>query len=269
MMKKILSICSLLLILSLSGCAAMKSSIFATDNIETLKSWSFQYNEGTNDYSVFFGLLNGNDKYIAADVDIDIRIEDETGNEVYKATTSVTRDDFGYYSSEVAGEQYLANVKIPASEINAGNSSSGKVYLTIHKADVILFDEVNCDALFCLPVKDIQLDADSLPVELRVKSFNGTTASVIRIEDVSYSFNSSVTPLLNIVISGTKISGSNTHGYDRIGYKLFDSAGYVVDSGDVYLQPLSQGDKFKDDSILIYNITPAETYTIKFVESEW
>ena len=42
-------------------------------------------------------------------------------------------DDFSYYSSQAAGEQYLANVRIPAAEIKAGTSASGKVYFTVYK----------------------------------------------------------------------------------------------------------------------------------------
>ena len=42
-----------------------------------------------------------------------------------------------------------------------------------------------------------------------------------------------------------------------ISYKLYDSAGYLVDSGNIYLSSLSAGDKFKDDSVVIYDILPA------------
>lgn len=63
-----------------------------SNNIETLKGWSFQSNSGTDDYNLFFGLLDGNDKYIA--VDVDIRIVNDVDEEVYSATKSVTSKDF-------------------------------------------------------------------------------------------------------------------------------------------------------------------------------
>jgi hypothetical protein len=63
----------LLLLLPLLLCAC---SLLSDLRVETLKSWSFQYNEGTDDYSVFFALLDRRGKALAADVDADIRIVD-------------------------------------------------------------------------------------------------------------------------------------------------------------------------------------------------
>ena len=59
-MRKYLSIVLLVMVLSLCGCSVLLDDSL-NDNIETLKGWSFQYNSGTNDYSLFFGLLNEKD----------------------------------------------------------------------------------------------------------------------------------------------------------------------------------------------------------------
>ena len=265
-MKKLFSIILLLMLLSFCGCSDTISKMLDDSNIETLKSWSIQYNEGTKDYSVFFGLLNKNDKYISADVDVDIRIEDESGNELYKATHTVSKDNFGYYTSKVAGEQYLAEIRIKESEISKGTSTSGKLYLTVYKEGVVSFDEVNCEALYCLPVRSITLNANNLPVELKVKDYSGRTESIIKIEDVSYTADYDLSPEMSITISGIKIYGSNNQSYDIISYKLYDSAGYMVNSGNVFLKDLNSGDKFKDYSITVYDIKPGETYTLKFSE---
>lgn len=58
-----------------------------------------------------------------------------------------------------------------ASDIARGTSASGKVFLTVYKADVVSFDEVNCEALYCFPIKNIQLTCDTLPLELKVKDY--------------------------------------------------------------------------------------------------
>lgn len=63
--------------------------------------------------------------------------------------------------------------------------------------------------------------------------------------------------------------GTSDSGYDMISYKLYDSAGYLVDSGNIYLSSLSAGDKFKDDSVVIYDITPGESYTFQLSEYSW
>lgn len=283
-MKKFLHTVTFLLFFSLCGCSSLSPSeganndggtleptadIFAGSDVETLKNWSFQFNEGTNDYSVFFALLNKDDEYIAADVDVDIRIVNENDEEVYKGTKSVSKKDFSYYTSHAAGEQYLANVRIPASEIVSGKSANGKVYINVYKADTVRFDEVSFDALYCIPIGDVQVTFDSFPLDLRVIGYDGTTESIIQINDVSYKFEKSYLPQLKITISGEKTYGNDNFGYDIISYKLYDNEGYIVETNNVYLRALSEGDKFKDDSIVIYDIIPGETYTLKLVEYDW
>lgn len=263
-MKKTIIVLSILFMFLLYGC-----SVPQTSSIETLKGWSFQFNEGTNDFSLFFGLLDKKGNSVSAEVDVDIRIVNENNEEVYRGTKAVSKSDFGYYTSQIAGEQYLANVRIPASDISPGTSSNGKVYLTVYKTDIVRFDEVNCEALYCLPVKDVQLTCDSLPLELKVKDYLGNTESTIQINDVSYNFDSDYLPQLKITISGEKTYGAKNSGYDIISYKLYDSDGYMINSGNIYLRSLSTGDKFKDDSLVIYDITPGTSYTLKLLEYDW
>lgn len=94
-MKKVIVAVLTVFMFSLCGCSFLPSAIMESNNIETLKGWSFQSNPGTDDYSLFLGLLNVNDKYIAADVDVDIRIVNDANEEVYSATKLVTSEDFG------------------------------------------------------------------------------------------------------------------------------------------------------------------------------
>lgn len=267
-MKRVIVVVLTVFMLSLGGCSSLSSAIMGSNNIETLTGWSFQSNSGTNDYSLFFGLLNDNDKYIAADVDIDIRIVNDVGEEVYSATKSVTSEDFGDYESTSAGKQYLANVRIPVSDIKSGKSNNGIVYLTVYKDDAVRFDEVNCTALYCLPVADVNLSAEELPVEIKVKGYDGSIESILKITDVSYVYEKEYTPQLNITFWGQKIDGSSS-SYDIISYKLYDSDGYLIDSDNIYLDSLNTGDKFKDNSIVVYDITPGENYTLQFAEYSW
>lgn len=261
-MKRSFLIGGLLIVLLLRGCGS-------ASRVETLNSWSFQYNEGTDDYSIFFGLADKNDKPLSADIDVDIRIVNNENEEVYSGTKSISVDDFGYYTSPASGEQYLANVRIPSTEITAGKSASGKVYFTVYKEDVIQFEEVNCDALYCLPIKDVQVTFDEFPLELKVKDFMGGTASVIQIQGAEYQFDKQYSPQLTITVTGEKKSGNSNSGYDMISYKLYDSAGYMVDSGQIYLSSLSTGDKFKNDSVVIYDIVPGESYVFQLSEYSW
>ena len=131
------------------------------------------------------------------------------------------------------------------------------------------FDEVNCSALYCLPVKDVSLKADGLPLEIPIKGFGGETEAIIKVEDVEYEFDKGTTSWLKITVFGVKTYGTGKSIYDQIDYKIVDSSGYVVDSGTLFLSSLNEGDKFKDDSITFYDAKPGESYTISFSESSW
>lgn len=43
----------------------------------------------------------------------------------------------------------------------------------------------------------------------------------------------------------------------------------MIDSKDIFLDSLSKGDKFRDDSITIYDVIPGEEYTLQLLESDW
>lgn len=270
-MRKVFYTSLFLLLFLMCGCSVPITALHEDSNVETLKSWSFQFNEGTNDYSIFFGLLNKNSKSISADVDVDIRIVNEKNEEIYKGTKSVFKSDFDYYTSQAAGEQYLAELRIPAADITSGKSSNGTVYLTVYKNDTIRFDEVNCSAYYCLPISDVELTFDTFPLSIDVKGYNGSIESTIQIDDVTYSFEKDYIPQVKIMIYGTKIyeKANSLPSYDMMSYKLYDNEGYVITSGNIYLDSLDQGDKFKDDSLVIYDITPGESYKLIFSEYGW
>lgn len=262
-MKKLALLLAFVLLVSLFGCAG------GAADVQTLKNWSFQYNEGTNDYSIFFALLTKSERYVAAEVDVDVRIVSEDGTEVYRATHAVTEENFANYTSQIHGEEYLAHLRIPASAVAPGTSASGKVYLTVHKGDALRFDEVNCDAFYCLPLLDASVVVTELPVELEVREWDGAVSSRIRVEEVKYLHEKEYTSTLRITVAGTKTYGEGGIGYDVISYKLYDSEGYVVDSGDLFLDKLSEGDKFRDDTIAVSDAIPGECYTIEFFEHSW
>lgn len=263
-MKRLFSVIGFVIVLLLCSCGT------STAHIETLKNWSFQYNKETDDYSLFFALVDKNDEPLWADVDVDIRIVNDENEEVYIGTKSVSNDNYGYYTSQIAGEQYLANVRIPSSELTAGKSSNGTVYFTVYKENKIAFSEAYCSALYCLPIADVTVDFDYFPLNINVKDYFGDVASVLQIQSAEYKFEKEYSPTLDIIIIGEKLSSnSSLYVYDEISYKLYDSDGYIVDSGNVYLDNLNTGDKFKSDPITIYDVTPGESYTFKLFESTY
>lgn len=256
----------------LCGCYEIKPTFKENNSnietIETLKSWSFQHNDGTSDYSLFFGLCNKSGEFISVDVDVDIRIVNDENELVYQGKKSVSEENFSYYTNKISGEQFLADVRISELEINQGKSLNGTVYITVSKENSVFFNEVKCEAFNCLPIKDVQLIADSLPYEINIKNFSGKIESKIQIENVTYVFDKKISPMLTVTVYGVKTYSDKSEfssAFETFRYKLYDSEGYVVNEGMVMPSSLENGDKFKED-ILIYNIIPGESYEIKFSE---
>lgn len=126
--------------------------------------------------------------------------------------------------------------------------------------------------MYCLPLAEVRVGFDTFPIDLNVKDYRGNVESTIRINEASYEFEKGISPQLKITISGEKIYGDDASTYaslcDMISYKLYDSSGKMVYSGIISLMSLSVGDKFKDDSVCIYDISPGETYSFVLLENE-
>lgn len=196
-MKKLL-IVTVAILLLLTGCSAISS-------VDTMNGWSFQYNEGTNDYSLFFGLCDSHENYVSASATVKIKIINDNDELVYEGTKEITKKDFGTYSSQVAGERYLADLRIAKDEIAEGSSADGKVYFTVSNPGKFSFDEVNCEAFSCLPTKGVKIDVGELPLELVQKDLWGKIESKLTITDITYKFDAGYgLSTLKFVISGEK-----------------------------------------------------------------
>lgn len=241
--------------------------------VTKLRSWSFQYNDGTNDYSLFFSLVDDDDKELTASATVAIRIEDEKEHVLYEGIKQITSKDFSYYNSKTSGTHLYAEIRIDKSEIKKGYTSSGKVYLQVQNEDYFYFDEVNCSALYCLPIKGIKMvTQNALPAEIVNRSYDNSIESKFLITDVSYTvdFDSFTEPAIELEIKGKKTYESSSFSLNDFSYKLYDSDGYLVDSGSILLDTeLAVGDKFKDSSTTIYDLTPGETYTLVLSESDY
>lgn len=256
--------------LTLTGCSMLgsgtASSVILKKYPQTMNNWSFQYNDETNDYSLFFGFLDKNENPISAEVDVDIRIVSDNNEELYKGTKTVLESDFGNYTSQSRGDNYLANVRIPYNELKKGTALNGTVYFTVYRENEVSFDEASTTASYCLPVKDVQVVCEDLPVSIDVKDYSGKVESTIQINEIKYDYEKKYSLRLTITVLGEKTYGTSGSMYDVVSYKIYDHEGYVVDSGNLFLNSLAQGDKFKEESIYLYDVVPGEKYSIAFSE---
>ena len=253
-MKRWPAFLACLLMVALCACTPSRA--------ETLEDWSFQYDETSETYSLFFALCDGAGRNISADAQVDVRIVNGDEETVYTGSHDIHVEDFGLYTNQSEGERLLANVKIPASDISQGTSSEGTVFFTVSGSS-FAFDECSIEILDDLPLKAIDIRADQLPVELNIQDYGSASHSTIRIDEVSVIQDEYLPDQAVIVLQGEKIRGSGT--YDSFDYKLYDSDEQLVDNGIVMLSGLSEGERFEDDSLMLFDLVPGERYTLRFV----
>lgn len=135
-MKRWSAFLTCLLMAALCACAPSRA--------ETLEDWSFQYEEASETYSLFFALCDGAGRNISADAQVDVRIVNGDEETVYTGSHDIRAEDFGLYTNQSEGERLLANVKIPASDISQGTSSEGMLFFTVTGAS-FAFDECSID----------------------------------------------------------------------------------------------------------------------------
>ena len=179
------------------------------------------------------------------------------------------------YGMKMAASEYGVDVVMISKE-NLNNMSD--------EIDVIK-QEINkkADAVVFKPTAEKMTEEKSLNTLIRInkktpimvvgdQAGSESFKSLNTVEFDQYSMGAKLAQKLladnNGTLSGKKIYG-NSSSYDIIAYKLYDSKGYLIDSSNLYLKSLSTGDKFKDDSIVVYDITPGENYTLQFTEYNW
>ncbi|MCF0138219.1 MAG: hypothetical protein HUJ66_07635 [Oscillospiraceae bacterium] len=261
-MKRKLSAVILVLTLLLGGCELIGG------RAESVTGGSFQYNEGSKDYSLFFGLCDRDGKPVSASAEVDIRIVNDCGETVYTDTREITEADFDAYTNAETGDSYLAELRIRSREIEKGSAAGGTVYFTVRGKN-FTFEECSTEAFMCLPVRAAELVTEELPLEL-CRKYYGTVEAKLLVTEVSCELSDSMySPWMRITVSGEKTYGADS-GYDIMCYELCDSSGVTVDSGRIYAgENLRVGDSFSDDSLVIYDISPGETYTLKLSDYEW
>lgn len=105
---------------------------------------------------------------------------------------------------------------------------------------------------------------NALPQSINNSGYGDKLEASFRITDFSYtSSGTSAT----IIFSGEKTYDSNGSGQSRsvkVGWKLYNSEGYVIDDGTASGTSIKVGEKFKNCKDNIYSLEPGE-YTLEFM----
>lgn len=96
-------------------------------------------------YVLLFGLEDGGEVKLTSPAVIDLRIENDNDEEVYKCREEISAHDYATWSNVISGSRTLASVEIDYSDITPGSSSTGTVYFTIYNPGYFSFPESELD----------------------------------------------------------------------------------------------------------------------------
>jgi len=222
----------------------------AANNVYYLSDRNVEYDKNNDWFKFTFALKNEDEYKLNVPTFVDIRIENDNGVVVYEKTILIKTSDY---------ENNLATVYIKSSEIQGDYEEYGKLYYKVYNNGYFLFDEHS------LNVYDLPLKATTLLMPSTPTTYNYNATSSVKITNIRYEM---IGDDMYIYLSGEKTYDKNGSSYSRsckVGYKLYDSEGYVVGSGTFTSDSICVGDKFKDDYIWIVNLEIGETYTLELL----
>lgn len=233
--------------------------------VETMSDWDFFYYDDVDKYVLVFELSNEYEEVLSCSGSVEIKIVNSDGVTVYNKSRHFTENDFSEWTFEQTIEKYLASIYIAPSDITTGTSAEGKVYFKVG-GDGYYFEETVLDC-YDLPVKPITLKFPDLPKTVKENWSYGVWTKT-RIDEITYKVEGDS---LYFYFSGEKTydhSGDNGDSMCAFNWKLYDADDYLVDSGSVYIDGLSVGDKFKNEEAYSWDkIKPGQEYKLVLADN--
>ena len=209
-----------------------------------------------NDWFKFTFALKDEDEYkLNVPTFVDIRIENDNAVVVYEKTILIKTSDY---------KNNLATVYIKSSDIKGDYIDDGDFYYKVYNPGYFSFDEYSL-SVYDLPLKATTLLTPSTPSTYHYYSYSGSKYCTVKITSIRYEMSGDD---MKIYLSGEKTYDTKGSSYSRscaVGFKVYDSQGYVVQSGTFYSDDLCVGDKFKDDYFWVYDLEIGETYTLELL----
>lgn len=212
-----------------------------------------EYDKNNDWFKFTFALKDKDYNKLNVPTLVDIRIENDNGVVVYEKTILIKTSDY---------KNNLATVYIKSSEIKGDYVDDGDFYYKVYIPGYISFNELSL-SVYDLPIKATTLITPSVPSTYH---YYGYSASSVKITNIRYEMFGND---MRIYLSGEKIYDKNGSHYSnscKVGYKVYDSDGYVVASGTFYSDAMCVGEKFKDDYFLACDLKIGETYTLELLD---
>ena len=219
--------------------------------------------EDKKQFRLLFSLKDASENYLKVPVVVEVEIENDNREVVYKATKIIKASDYSGWSNAYGKEWTAAAIYINYSEIAGGTTEKGTVKFTVYN-DYVSFDESTLTISSGLPLKATNIKMPTLPTTIHDYSWDDEIDSSCKITNITYEISGDD---LYLYFTGEKTYDAEGNRYSqscKVGWKLYDSDGYIVESGTFYSPNIAVGEKFKNEKEYAWGvIVPGETYTLK------
>ena len=218
-------------------------TIVETEEEKKDESWkvstmSCNVYEYSDEVQIYIRLKNLLGYTVQSAMSVDVKMVDDYGNVVYEKT--------------IRKKDTEDSITIKYDDVAVGTTNDGTLYYKVYN-DYVSFDEFGED-LEKLPwTVDVQYP--TTPIVVSYYSYNGKVDSSCKITSISYEVEYGDS--LKIYFSGEKTydsDGASQSNSCKIGWKLYDSEGYVVEDGTCYTTSIKTGEKFKNAEAYAFDV---------------
>ncbi len=278
-MKRYLSFL-LMLVLALFSVGAFAEELSLIDQMNAISvhyigDREFLYYEKEDSYVLRFSLKDKDKEYLTSPANVKFSIQNNEGEVIYKDERKITQNDYYEWSSALYSKKTMATIFIKPDLLPKSENKNGTVTLNVWLDGYFEFEEytINTNDLPTTPLEEkYSLELPELPVEVERILWDDDILSKARITEVKYSFEESYGDKVDLVLY---ITGEKTYDYKDeknndeclIAWKLYDSEGYVVETGTAFTQSVAVGESFRDCKERIYDLKPG-AYRLELTDSD-
>lgn len=240
-------------------------------SVQYIGARSVDFQEETNEFRVFFHLLDENEVEVDASGTASIKIVNDNGETVFNKDIGFTAQDFTVWTYKTKDEMpYMACLYIPIDDIALGTTENGTLTLEVKLSDGTSFDANNMTLYGHLPVSEATITLPSVPATYKEYNYKNEIKYIVEVQNIDYevgdSYNGEQSITVNVTVE-MQSGCQDTASPSQIGYSLTDSEGIVVDSGTIYNTPLFNGETTKTELVL-YDLKVGENYNLKFGDAK-
>lgn len=221
-----------------SRCGLMTLNMTNTEieKSKKIETMSHSVSEYSGEIDINITLKDGDSYSVQVPVYVDVKIVDDNGNILYSKT--------------IIKKSSQSKVTIDYDEITDAFTNTGTLYYTVYN-DYVSFDAI-CKELEKIPWT-VTIELPNVPQTISDTRL-AFSCSSCKVTGITYEVSGDN---VTFYFTGEKTYDENGNSYSqscKIGWKLYDEDGYVVDDGTCYTTSIKVGEKFKDASDTAYDI---------------